>query len=46
MKGDMNDEVPNGIPKTIIHSYGVVKCDGVLKLSGRIEGDHVTHLWG
>jgi hypothetical protein len=23
----------------------VVNWDGVLKLGGRLEGDHVTHLW-
>jgi hypothetical protein len=35
MKDDVNDEVPNGTPKTLIPSYGVVNCDGVLNLSGR-----------
>ncbi len=45
MKDDVNDEVPNGIPKTLIPSDGVVNWDGVLKLSSRLEGDHATHLW-
>jgi hypothetical protein len=44
MKDDVNDEVPNGIPKTLIPSDGVVNWDGVLKLSSRLEGDHATHL--
>jgi len=46
MKDDLNDEVPNGIPKILIPSNGVVNWDGVLKLGGRLEGDHVTHLLG
>ncbi len=40
----MNDEVLNGTPKTLIPFDGVVNWDGVLKLNGRLEGDHVTHL--
>jgi hypothetical protein len=46
MKDDVNDDVPNGTPKILIPSNGVVDWDGVLKLSGRPKGDHVTHLWG
>ncbi len=42
----MNDEMPNGTPKILIPSYGVVNCDGVLNLGGRPECDHVTHLQG
>ncbi len=42
MKDDVNDEMPNGTPKTLIPSNGVVKWDGVLK--SRPKGDHVTHL--
>ncbi len=45
MKDDLNDEVPNRTPKTPIPFDGVVNWDGVLKLGGRLEGDHVTHLW-
>jgi hypothetical protein len=44
MKDDLNDEVPNRTPKTPIPFDGVVNWDGVLKLGGRLEGDHVTHL--
>jgi hypothetical protein len=44
MKEDVNDEVLNGTPKTLIPFDGVVNWDGVLKLNGRLEGDHVTHL--
>ncbi len=43
MKDDVNDEMPNGTPKTLIPSNGVNE-DRVLKLGGRLEGDHVTHL--
>jgi hypothetical protein len=44
MKDDVNDEVPNGIPKTLLAFNGVVKWDGVLKSSSKLEVDHVTHL--
>ncbi len=40
----MNDEVPNGIPKTLIPFNGVVNWDEMLKSSGTPEGDHATHL--
>jgi hypothetical protein len=46
MKNDVNNEVPNGTPKILILFYGVVNWDGVLKLGGRLEGDHATHLLG
>jgi len=46
MKDDVNDEVPNGIIKILIPFNGVVNWDGVLKLGGGLEGDHVTHLLG
>jgi hypothetical protein len=36
-------KVPNGIPKTLIPSNGVVNWDGVLKSGGRLKGDHATH---
>jgi hypothetical protein len=45
-KDDVKIKVLNRTPKTLIPSYGVVNWDGVLKSSGRLEGDHVTHLWG
>jgi hypothetical protein len=45
MKDDVNDEMSNGTPKILIHSYGVVNCNGVLKSSDRLKGDHATHLW-
>jgi hypothetical protein len=44
MKDDVNDEMLNGIPKIIILSDGVVNWGGVLKLGGRLDGDHATHL--
>ncbi len=44
MKDNVNDEVPNGTPKTLIPFNKVVNWDGVLKSNGRPEGDHVTHL--
>jgi hypothetical protein len=44
MKDDVNDEVPDGNPKIIIPFNGLLNWDGVLKLSSRPKGDHVTHL--
>jgi hypothetical protein len=41
MKDDVNEEVPNGTPKTLNE---MVNWDGVSKLSDRLQGDHVTHL--
>ncbi len=43
MKDDLNDEVPNGTPKTLISFNGVLNQDGVLKLGDRFEGDHATY---
>ncbi len=43
MKNDVEDEVSNGTPNTLIPSNGVLNMDGVSKLSNRVEGDHVTH---
>ncbi len=40
----MNDEVPNGTPKILSPFDGVLNWDGVLKLSGKPKGDHVTHI--
>jgi hypothetical protein len=44
MKDDVNDEVPNGIPKILILFEGVVNWDGVLKSNNKQKGDHATHL--
>jgi len=38
MKDDMNDEVPNGIPKILIPFVGVKNYDGVSKSSSKLEG--------
>ncbi len=46
MKDGVKIKVPNGTPKILIPLDGVVNWDGVLKSSGRLEGDHATHLWG
>jgi hypothetical protein len=43
MKDDLNDEVFNGTSKTLIIYDGVLKHNGVLKLSGKPKGDHVTY---
>ncbi len=45
MEDDVNDEMSNGIPKTLIPFDGVVNWGEVLKLGGRPKGDHVTRLW-
>jgi hypothetical protein len=44
MKDDLNDEVPNGTPKTLILLDGVLSWDKVSKLVDKLEGDHATHL--
>jgi hypothetical protein len=44
MKDYVNDEMPNGNPKALTLSNGVVNWDGVLKLSGKPYNDHATHL--
>jgi hypothetical protein len=44
MKDNANDGVPNGTPKILIPSNGVISWDGVLKSSDGLEGDHATHL--
>jgi hypothetical protein len=38
MKYDVKDEVPNGTPKTLIPSNGVLNVDGVSKLNDKLEG--------
>jgi hypothetical protein len=44
MKDDVNDEVPDGTPKILILSNGVLNLDEVIKLGSKPKGDHVTHL--
>ncbi len=44
MKNDLNDEVPNKTPETLIFVYGVLNWDGVLKLSDRLEGT-ILHIY-
>jgi len=44
MKDDVKDEVPNGTPKVLNPSDGVLNKDGVSKLNDKLEGDHATHL--
>jgi hypothetical protein len=44
MEDDVNNEVCNGIPKTLIPSDGVVNWDGVLKSSNEPKDDHATYL--
>ncbi len=46
MKDDMKVKMPNGTPKTLIPSNGVVNWEGVLKYGGRLEGDYATHFKG
>jgi hypothetical protein len=43
MKNDVKVKVLDKTPKTLIPSNKVVNWDGVLKSSGRLEGDHATH---
>jgi len=43
MKDDVKVKMPNGTPKNLIPSNGVVNRDGVSKFGGRPEGDHATH---
>jgi hypothetical protein len=37
MKDDVNDEVPNGIPKKIIPFNGMINWDGVLKSNNKVR---------
>ncbi len=46
MNDDANDEMPNGTPNINFFFYGVLNWDELMKSSGKLEGDHVTHLWG
>jgi hypothetical protein len=40
MKDDLNNEVPNGTHKILIHFHGVLNWDGVLNLGSKSERDH------
>jgi hypothetical protein len=44
LKDDVNDELPNGTPKALIPFDGMLNWDGVMKLGGKLEGDHTKHL--
>jgi hypothetical protein len=46
MNDDVKVDVPNGTPKTLIPSIGVVNWDGELKSYGRLGSNHVTHFLG
>ena len=46
MKDDVKVKVPNGTPRILILSDGVVNWDGVLKFGGKPKGDHATHFKG
>jgi len=46
MKDHVKSGVPNGTPKTLIPSDGVLNWDGVWKSGGRLKRDHVTYLQG
>ncbi len=45
MKFDAKDEIPNGTPKILIPSHGVLNKDGVSKSCNRLKGDYVAYLW-
>ncbi len=42
----MKIKVPNGTPKTLIPSDGMVNWDVVLKFGGMLKGDHAMHFLG
>ncbi len=46
MKDDLNDEVPNETPKTLIPYDGMLNQDGVWKSRGKPKEDHVKHFLG
>jgi hypothetical protein len=43
MKDDVNDEVPNGTPKILIPSNGVLNWNKVSKSSNKPKRNHATH---
>jgi hypothetical protein len=46
MEIDVKNEIPNGTPKTLIPSNGVLNRDGVSKLGYRSEGGHLAQRGG
>ncbi len=46
MKDDVKNEVPNGTPKILIISNGVLNKDVVLKPGGKLKGDCATPFLG
>jgi len=44
MNDNVNDEMPNGTPKIFIFFNRVLNWDELMKLNGKLEGDHVTNL--
>jgi hypothetical protein len=46
MKDDVKVDVPNGTPKILIPSNGVVNWDGEFKSYGRPRSNHATHFLG
>jgi hypothetical protein len=44
MKDDLNDELPNGIPKTLILFNGVLNWNGMSKVGGKLRGPCYTFL--
>jgi len=43
MKDDVKVMMPNGTPRILFLSNGVVNWDRVLKFSDMLKGDHVMH---
>ncbi len=43
MKDDLNDEILNGTPKTLILFNGALNWDGVSKSNNKPQGDHATN---
>jgi hypothetical protein len=42
MKNDVNDEVPNGTPKILIPSNGVLNWNKMSKSNNKPKGNHAT----
>jgi hypothetical protein len=47
MKDDVNNQVPNGTPKTLIPSYGVVNLDGCWNqtVGQKVTMLHIYEVW-
>jgi hypothetical protein len=43
MKDDVKDEIPNGTPKILFFSNGVLNKDGVSKFNDKLKGGYVAH---